>query len=179
MARLNQIDPNDCSGITRNLLNTVIARFGMAPNVTRVMANSPAALDAYLAFSNALERGTLSARLRELIAVTVSECSGCYYCLSAHCATAHKLGIEDDTIDQARQGIAGDPKTLSVLRFARSLVDKRGWADDDDLSTVRKAGLKDAEIVEVLAVVMLTLFTNYLNHLAGTEVDFPGPPEKH
>lgn len=39
---------------------------------------------------------------------------------------------------------------------------------------LRAAHLTDADILETIAVVVaLNVFTNYVNHIAGTEVDFP------
>jgi alkylhydroperoxidase family enzyme len=41
------------------------------------------------------------------------------------------------------------------------------------LGAVRDAGFTEEEIVEIIAHVGMNLFTNYFNHIAGTEVDFP------
>jgi alkylhydroperoxidase family enzyme len=38
---------------------------------------------------------------------------------------------------------------------------------------VRAAGYDDAEILEIIATVAINIFTNYFNHVALTEVDFP------
>jgi alkylhydroperoxidase family enzyme len=50
---------------------------------------------------------------------------------------------------------------------------RRGQVSDATLSAARAAGLDDGEIVEVVAHVALNVFTNYLNNVAQTEVDFP------
>ena len=62
MARLTQISPEAASGRARELLDAVKDRLGLVPNMTRAMANSPAALDGYLQLSGALGKGTLPAR---------------------------------------------------------------------------------------------------------------------
>jgi alkylhydroperoxidase family enzyme len=48
---------------------------------------------------------------------------------------------------------------------------------DEEVAKLRKAGFADGEIAEILANIGLTLFTNYFNLVAGTEVDFPEVPE--
>jgi len=63
------------------------------------------------------------------------------------------------------------------LDFTRSFVMNRGWVTDEDVAKLRKTGFADGEITEILANIGLTLFTNYFNHVAGTEVDFPEVPE--
>jgi alkylhydroperoxidase family enzyme len=40
-------------------------------------------------------------------------------------------------------------------------------------ASVREAGATDAELLEVVALVALNIFTNYLNIVADTEIDFP------
>ncbi len=38
---------------------------------------------------------------------------------------------------------------------------------------MRAAGFSDAEIVEIVLHVALNTLTNYVNEVAGTEIDFP------
>ena len=48
-----------------------------------------------------------------------------------------------------------------------------GFVSDDELAEARLAGVIDGEIVEVVGEVARNIFTNYLNHVAQTEIDFP------
>ncbi len=43
----------------------------------------------------------------------------------------------------------------------------------DDIANAKAAGVTDAEIVETIANVAINIFTNYLNIVAETEIDFP------
>ena len=115
----------------------------------------------------------LSAKVRELIALTVGEANQCQYCLSAHTALGKMAGLGDEEIADGRRGASTDRKTEAVLRFARKIVTERGFVKDDDLATVRAAGVSDAEIAEIVANTALNIFTNYFNHVAETEIDFP------
>ena len=82
------------------LLEAVKKQLGSVPNLFRVVANSPAALEGYLGLNTALSKGSLDAKTRERIAIAVAEVNGCGYCLSAHTyigktiAKAHKAGLE-------------------------------------------------------------------------------------
>jgi uncharacterized peroxidase-related enzyme len=145
----------------------------MVPNLARSLANSPAALEGYLAFGEALDGGVLPAKLREQIALTVSEANGCGYCVAAHCAIGKSVGLSESELTDARQSSSPDSNVDAVLQFARQLVEKRGWASDEDMNRVRRAGYGDAEIAEIVAVVAWKTFANYFNHVAGTDVDFP------
>ena len=66
------------------LLQAVNKQLGSVPNLFRLVATSPAALEGYLGMSGALAKGTLPAPTRERIALAVAEINGCGYCLSAH-----------------------------------------------------------------------------------------------
>ena len=177
MPRLKAIEPDQATGQAKVLLDAVNEKFGMVPNLARTLANSPAALQGYLAFGEALDGGVLGAKLREQIALTVSEANGCGYCVAAHCAIGKSVGLSDSELTDARQSTSPNSKVDAALHFARSLVENRGWTSDDDLDRVRRAGYGDGEISEIVAVVAWKTFANYFNHVAGTDVDFPVVPE--
>jgi AhpD family alkylhydroperoxidase len=79
------------------LLNAVKQQLGSAPNLFRLVATSPAALEGYLGMSGALGKGSLPAGTRERIALAVAEINRCDYCLSAHTYLAKNLAKLDDT----------------------------------------------------------------------------------
>ncbi|MFK8111223.1 MAG: carboxymuconolactone decarboxylase family protein [Rubripirellula sp.] len=173
MSRIPTIDPKQATGEAQALLSGVQAKLGMTPNLMRVMANSPVVLDAYLKFSASLGRGDLPAKTRELIALAVAQESACEYCLSAHSAIGRTVGLTPDQVRDARFGSAVDSKSDGILKLATQIVKKRGWVSDAALTAARDAGVTDAEIAEVVANTSLNLFTNYFNHVAETEIDFP------
>lgn len=173
MSRLNQLNPDTASGRAKELLAGVKSKLGLVPNMTRAMANSPAVLDGYLQFSGALNKGALSPKVREQIALAVSQANGCDYCLAAHTAIGKMLGLTSEQIRDSRLGTAVDPKTDALLRFARRVVETRGRVGEDDLTEVREAGFDDGVIAEVVAHVALNVFTNYFNEMNETDIDFP------
>ncbi len=173
MSRIPQINPESATGQAKTLLDAVKSQLGLVPNMTRAMANSPAVLDGYLSLSGALSKGNLSGKLREQIALTVGEVNGCDYCLAAHSTIGKMVGLTAEQIMDSRRGTAVDPKTDALVKFARRVVSERGRVSDLDLADARLAGLDDAALTEVVANVALNLFTNYFNHVAQTDIDFP------
>lgn len=173
MPRIQPVDPATAEGKQKDLLDAVQKKMGGKPNIIRTLAQSPAALEGYLNFSAALAGGTFSGKVREQIALAVSSKNGCGYCTSAHAAIGKQQGLTDDQARSAISGEADDPKTQAILDFAIAVNEKRGWVEDADFEKARSAGLSDAEIVETIANVALNVFTNYFNHAADTEVDFP------
>jgi uncharacterized peroxidase-related enzyme len=171
--RIQPVDPRHVTGKTRRLLGQVRAKLGLVPNLFRVLADAPGALEGYLNFSAALAGGTLDNRIREQIALAVAESNLCDYCLSAHAFLGQKAGLNPDEIANAVRASAADPQTDAILKLARSIVVQRGEVSDADLQHARAAGLTDGEVVETVANVALNIFTNYINHVARTAVDFP------
>ncbi len=173
MSRLAAIQPQAATGKAKELLDAVQAKLKITPNMAKVMANSPAVLEAYLSFNGALAKGSLDAKLREEIALEVGEQNSCQYCVSAHTAIGKLTGLTDSEIYQAREARSGSARNAAALQFARELVVKKGRATDADVETVRRVGFSDGEIAEIIAHVALNIFTNYFNNTAEVEVDFP------
>jgi uncharacterized peroxidase-related enzyme len=138
-----------------------------------LLANSPAALNAYVACAGALAQGQLTPRQRELLALTIAEINGARYCLSAHCALARKLGLDDHEIRAARRATSAHSQTHAMLRFAQSVALQRGDLSDADFQSLRQAGFTDALIAEIVSNIALNIFTNYFNSIARTDIDFP------
>lgn len=173
MPRLNSINPETAQGKAKLLLDGVQKSLGMTPNIMRMLANSPAALEAYLGLLKALGGASIDAQTRESIALATSGANGCDYCAAAHTALGKMHGLSDEEAQANLHGRSSDPVRAAVLQFARVIVEKRGWVSDHDLERVRQAGLGDAEITDIVATVATTMFSNYFNHIAETEVDFP------
>ncbi len=173
MARIQPIDIDQADGKAKALLENVNKALGMVPNLMRTLAHSPAALEAYLGFGKALGGGSLSAKLREQIALTTANANACEYCASAYTALGKKFGIDAAELKRNLQASSRDPKVEAALQFARAVVVRQGWVTDEELHRVRDAGYEDGEINEIIAATAITIFSNYFNHVAETEVDFP------
>ena len=173
MPRIKALQPSEASPKAQDLLAAVKAKIGMTPNMMKTMAQSAAVLEGYLGLSGALGAGILNPPLREQIALAVGQANSCQYCLSAHSTIGKMVGLKPEEIAASRRATATDPKVAAALRFVQALVVHKGMVDDSALSAVRDAGYTDAEIVEIVAHVALNVFTNYFNHVAGTEIDFP------
>lgn len=159
---------------SRPLLEAVKKKIGIVPNLFRVVANSPAALEGYLGLSAALDKGVLDAATRERIALAVAEINGCSYCLSAHTYLGRNVSkLDDAEIAANRAGHSNDAKADAAVRFAARLVTERGHVGDEDLRALRAAGYGDAEIIEIVQHVALNTWTNYVNEVAKTVIDFP------
>ena len=171
--RIKLVDPDQTTGAIRKLFAEIRTKFALVPNLFRVLANAPAALEGLMDLSAALARGTLDEKTREQLALAIAESNLCAYCLSGHTAMATKIGLSRVEIDDAIRASAADARTDAILKLARSIVVQRGELTDADLARARAVGLGDGEIVETVANVALNIFENYMSHVARVPIDFP------
>ena len=156
------------------MLEAVKKQFGIVPNLFRLVSTSPAALEGYLGLSAALNKGALTAQTRERIALAVAEINGCDYCLSAHSYLGKNLAkLDDAEIAANRSGASNDPKADAAVRFAAKVARERGHVAEEDLRAVKLAGYSDAQVIEMVLHVALNTWTNYINEVAKTDIDFP------
>ena len=173
MSRLEQISDAAAGPDAAGLFSAIRAKVGMVPNLYRVVANRPAALTALLGLGEALGKGRFDAKTREAIALAVAGANAYDYCASAHSAIWRSLKVDDAEIASRLRGVSADPRLAAILTFAVRVVEARGLVADADLAAARAAGLDDGDIVETIANVVANIFTNYVNHVAETDIDFP------
>jgi uncharacterized peroxidase-related enzyme len=173
MSRITVPTPETAPAASQSMLEAVQKQLGVIPNSFRVLSLSPAVLQGLLGLNAALGKA-LDLKTRERIAIAIAQSNGCDYCLSAHSYIALNLAkIDTGEISLARKGASGDPRANAAVVFALKINEERGKVGDADVQTVKAAGFTDAQIVEIIAVVAENIFTNLLNIVAGTEIDFP------
>ncbi len=174
MTNYAPIEPETATGQTAELLAQVKSALGLIPNMTKVMANSPALLKAYLALFGAVSGGVLPVGVRERLAISTAQLNGCEYCLSAHTYIGANIADVDITeLDAARKAQSDDPHVAALLQLSNEIAENNGDVSRDGLQTAREHGATDEEIGEVVANLALNILTNYFNLLVGVDNDWP------
>ena len=171
--RIETLNPETTTGTSKELFNAVQKKLGFIPNLIKVFGNSPATLKAYLSLGEIAASGNFSAKFREQLALAIAEENSCNYCLSAHTTVGKMSGLTDEQTEQNRQGLADDTKVQAGLQFAQLVTNNRGVVSNEELQAVKDAGYSDGEVLEIVLNVVSNTLTNYVNHIAETEVDFP------
>jgi uncharacterized peroxidase-related enzyme len=173
MSRIEIPTRENAPSASQPLLDAVNKQLGVVPNLFRLLALSPAALQGFLGLNGALAKA-LDLKTRERIALAVAQVNGCDYCLSAHSYLGLNLAkIENAEIALNRRGASSDVKASAAVSFAAKVARARGAVTDADLQAVRLAGYSDGQIVEIVALVAENVFTNFINIVAQTDIDFP------
>ena len=173
MPQIAPVHPEAAHPEAAATLAAVRKKLGTLPNLFTTLAHAPAALNGYVRLQETLAKGRLSARQREIVALAVGQVNACQYCLSAHTLLGRGAGLSDDEVTLARRGQGHSAQDAAVARLSQQLVSTRGALPAGALLEARSAGVDDGLVLEVVAHVALNVLTNYTNHVAGTDVDFP------
>ena len=157
---------------SRVMLEQAQKKFGMTPNLFRVMASSPSMLQAYMATAEAFASSTLTPTEQQVVLIGASVMNGCHYCVGAHSVIADMSGVPTAVTNSLRDGtVIADPKLETLRKFTQMLVEKRGWVDAAGTAAFMAAGYSQQSLLDVIAGVGLKTLSNYMNHIAETPLD--------
>jgi len=172
-SRIKAVDASSAPSRTKETLSAVENAIGHVPNLIKCMAQAPNVLEGYLRFKKNLEETDFGRELTHRIALAVAGENACDYCASAHTALAELHGIGQDELALNLRATSRDPRVAKALDFALLIVQRQGMVTDRDLDKMRMAGFTDSEITQIVGLVAINIFTNYFNHVAKPELDFP------
>ncbi|WP_298585620.1 carboxymuconolactone decarboxylase family protein [uncultured Kocuria sp.] len=178
MSRIPAHTLDSAPASVREELAALKQQFGKVLNIHGAMAHSPVVLQSYVALQQVIgDYGTFDAATREAVALAVGNVNECTYCQSAHTAGAKAAGLtEDQTVAIRKDEIDFDPKLDALLAVAREAIGRQGEVTETTWQAALDAGWTDAELTELSAHLTLNLFTNYFNHMVGTDLDVPAAP---
>ena len=147
-------------------------KFGMIPNLERVMASAPPLLSGYSALWDLFNQTSLSQIERQVVYLTANYENECEYCVPWHSLLAKKARMDFHSIEALRSGAPLPNKKLEALRtFTRTLIANRGKASQAELNAFFEAGYTDVQAMEVILGLAVKLMSNYTNSIAGTPLD--------
>ncbi len=142
------------------------------PNLFRVMAEAPAAAEAYTTIMGIFENSSLSDAEKQTVLLSASLANECDYCMAAHSTIAAMKGVPTEIIDALRSGTTlPDTRLDAVAVLTRSVVETRGWPSEAAKEAFFAAGYGASEYLEVIVGVTVKTLSNYVNHAADTPVD--------
>lgn len=156
---------------------------GNVPNLFRVLAHVPPLYTTFQThFKTVMGPGLVDVRVKELIAMRVSQLNDCRYCLASHTVLARQYGATDDVI-AALNDVDRCPipeKEREAIGFAQKMTTNANDVSHEDMARLREHW-SEPEIVEIACVVGIF---NYLNRFAealGFEPTKPGEggPDSH
>lgn len=167
MSRLPLRTIEDAPAEAKDRLVTAEKANGYLPNLLRVLANAPVALETYLTVGAINARASLTLAEREAVQITVAATHGCGFCVAGHTAISYKkAGLNEDIVDALRgRAAVPDPRLDAVARFTEAVIAGRGAVSDDALAAFKAAGFDDRAALEVVLGVSLATLCNFANNL--------------
>ena len=157
----------------KNYIQVCKEKLGMVPNVILANASDNERLKTFVNFYNRLmlKKGYLTKLEREMIAVVVSSCNKCFYCLIAHGAAVRQLSknpiLGDELMINYRAADLSKREKL-MLDFSAKLTEAPSKVTKLDRDLLRKENFSEEEILEIIEVAS---FFNMTNRIAiGTDM---------
>jgi uncharacterized peroxidase-related enzyme len=155
---------------SRGIMKDIQGSYGFMPELFAYMAESPEMLEAYVTVNKLLSKTSLTPAQQQLILLAISRKNGCDFCQKAHEAVGLKSGLDKDTIAALKDDKdIKNSEYAALVTLARTIVEKRGWLEDDDLAAFYNAGFGPKQVMEVILGVSLKTLSNYTNHLSHPE----------
>ncbi len=159
---------------SKDTLAMIEKNYGFLPNLAGKLAEAPTALNGFVTLAGIFsgKDTTLSALEQQIVLVAASAENGCDYCTAAHGMLAHNAGLSRDDVSAVQGGgRLSDPKQEALRAFTTLVVEKRGWASEDDIQAFLEAGYTQAQVLEVVIGVAVKTITNYVNHMTKPELN--------
>ncbi|VVE25406.1 alkylhydroperoxidase [Pandoraea capi] len=175
MSRISTVSPQDATGRTAELFARIKAGMGKVPNLfVTIGTHAPDALETALGLDAVIGKTSLAKQDIETIRLVVSEVGGCDYCVAAHTMVGKMAGLAPDAMRAVRAGVvSGDDRRDALAHFVRTLVTTNGTLGNSEYQRLRDAGFTERQIIEIALVMSGITFTNLVNRINDTDLDFP------
>jgi uncharacterized peroxidase-related enzyme len=165
-------DNSNAPSASAEILASVQKAWGFVPNLHRVLAESPASLEAYVALWRIAEKTSFTPQERNIAYLAIIYENECTYCMAGHTNLSRMAKVDSDAIAAVREGRSiGDPKLEALRQFAAKITRQRGFVSEADVASFKAAGYDNRAVLDLLVLAATKLISNYTNHLAQTPND--------
>lgn len=146
---------------------------GRMPNLYAVIGYSGNALSSYMAYVQAQAKGSFRVKDREAIYLIVSKFNGCEYCQASHTVSALKAGWTEEETVLLRKGELPEQKWQVLYRLIESVIEQKGEVSVEILNDFFALGYKEAALMDLMVLINVMTFTNYVFRLTKIPIDWP------
>jgi uncharacterized peroxidase-related enzyme len=172
MAFIETTAPNETKGVARAMLERQQKHYGYVPNYAKVFSDRPDIMNLWADLLAGIRRH-IDPRRFELVTFAAARALG-----SSYCALAHGVVLRDKMLspDEMRALAADDPSAFSetenaMMELARKVIEDSSSVTREDVERLRRSGLGDNEIFDIVATAAARAFFAKLVDALGTEPD--------
>jgi len=164
--------PENTTGEAKTLLENINKNYGFIPNLFGYMAEAPYTIEAYTYLTTLLDKTDLTPAQQQVAMLAVSHYHDCEFCKVAHRAFAKINNANAETVEAIISNkVIKDSKDKALVDMVISIVENRGWVDEDSLSGFYAAGFSQRNVYDLILVTSIKTLSNYSNHLSQPEAN--------
>jgi uncharacterized peroxidase-related enzyme len=175
MAKLPLTEFDDASTDVQALYLDFQKRMGfpMTPNFMKVQGQSVAAAGTWGLLQHVLLGGLLPRPIKEMMIAAISRDRECRYCEAAHLACCRMLGVDSATLQALVENVAEltPEKLRDIIVFGIKCARTPQALNEDDFGSLRRHGLREPEIMELISMAALAVYLNIIADATGVEPD--------
>jgi alkylhydroperoxidase family enzyme len=153
-------------------MNGLAQAFGMVPNLIGAIAGSPKLINGLVGVFQQVHGGSFTEAQVQTLLLTNAVTNEAAWPVAFHSFLALKEGLSETDVQAIRaRRLPQDKKLAALSHLARTLIEKRGRLDDEDIAAFTAAGFDQALVLEVVLVVAASTITNYSASVANPPLE--------
>src|SRR5499427_4694374 len=155
-------------------LRQLQSAFGMIPNIAGAIATSPVLINSLVGLFGNVHGGSFTEAQVQVVLLTDAVTNACTWAVAFHTTLALKEGIDAADVQAIRDGrLPKDSKFAALSVLAKTMIEKRGRLDDQDIERFLAAGFGKDQLLEVIAAVAASTITNYTGSITKPALEAP------
>ena len=155
-------------------LQQLQSAFGMVPNLIGAMSTSPVLINSLVGLFGNVHEGSFTEAQVQIVLLTDAVTNASTWAVAFHTTLALKAGIDPVDVQAIRGGRLPKDETFAALSgLAKTMIEKRGRLDDEDVNRFLAAGFGKDQLLEVVAAVAASTITNYTASITKPPLDAP------
>lgn len=173
---LPTVEEDEATGEVAELYETIKRdmQIPFVPNILKGLGASPAALQIQWGMMQAFyAHTTLPQSLIAMISFTIAEKSDCTYCTANHELTCRTLGVDENTLKLLVKdlGHVKPERIQAIIEFALKVAKHPKDLIMADYDRLRELGVTDEEIIEIILVAAVAVYSDTLADALKIEVE--------
>lgn len=159
---------------SRPALQQLQSTFGMIPNILATMATSPVLINELAGFFPKVHGGSFTEAQVQSVLLTDAVTNASTWAVAFHTALALQAGIDPADVQAIRERrLPKDAKLAALSALAKTMIEKRGRLDEQDIDRFIAAGFGKDLLLEVIGIVAASTITNYTGSITKPPLEAP------
>lgn len=159
---------------SKDALKQLQSAFGMIPNIAGAIATSPVLINSLVGLFGNVHGGSFTEAQVQTVLLTDAVTNASTWAVAFHTALALKQEIDPKDVQAIRERrLPKDAKLAALSALAKTMIEKRGRLDNQDVDRFIAAGFGKDHLLEVIAIVAASTITNYTGSITQPPLEAP------